>query len=61
MVSVTSDRGSESDQNSVCAGDDEDDVLKPVQQLFKFNDPTSTVKFRKDGNLILVGDTSGKT
>ena len=34
--------------------------LTPSQQLFKFNDPTSALQFRKDGNLILVGEISGR-
>ena len=34
--------------------------LRPSQQLFKFNDPTTAVQFRSDGNLILVGETSGR-
>ena len=35
--------------------------LQPDQQLFKFNEPTSALQFRQDGNLILVGETSGRT
>lgn len=34
--------------------------LRPTSQLFKFNDPTTAVQFRSDGNLVLVGETSGR-
>lgn len=34
--------------------------LRPSQQLFKFDDPTTALQFRSDGNLILVGETSGR-
>ena len=34
--------------------------LRPTSQLFKFNDPTSSVQFRSDGNLVLVGEVSGR-
>jgi len=33
--------------------------MKPVQQLFKFDDPTTALQFRKDGGLIVVGESSG--
>ena len=38
----------------------EDDELKPRKQLFKFDDTTTSIKFRQDGNLLLAGEKTGR-
>ena len=38
----------------------EDDELKPRQQLFKFDDSTTSIQFRQDGNLLLAGEKTGR-
>ena len=40
--------------------DDEEDAIKPRQQLFKFDDTTTSIQFRHDGNLLLAGEKSGR-
>ena len=36
------------------------DEIKPASQIFKFKDVISSVEFRPDGNLLLVGESSGR-
>ena len=39
--------------------EDAPDEIKPSSQIFKFKEITTSVEFRPDGNLLLVGETSG--
>lgn len=34
--------------------------IKPASQIFKFKDLATSVEFRPDGNLLLVGENSGR-
>ena len=38
----------------------EEDSLKPRQQLFKFDDTTTAINFRQDGQLLLAGEKTGR-
>jgi hypothetical protein len=35
-------------------------MIKPTTRLYKFKDTTTSVQFRKDGNLLLVGENKGQ-
>ena len=39
---------------------DDDDALKPRTQLNKFNDTTTSINFRQDGNLLVAGEKTGR-
>ena len=38
----------------------EEDGLKPRQQLFKFDDTVTSIRFRQDGQLLLTGEKTGR-
>ena len=39
---------------------EEPDTISPSQQIFKFNDPVTSLQFREDGALILTGESAGR-
>jgi len=42
------------------APQEEEEVIKPAQRIFKFKDTVTSVQMRQDGNIVLCGEKTGR-